>query len=54
MATNFGGKKILILGAGVTRIEMAQSLSKRGAEISLADDLVTETAGFTVAPHQIF
>jgi UDP-N-acetylmuramoylalanine--D-glutamate ligase len=54
MATNFAGKKILILGAGVTGIAVANSLSKRGAEISLADDLVTETAGFTVAPTKSF
>ncbi len=54
MATNFAGKKILILGAGVTGIAVAQSLSKRGAEISLADDQVTEVAGFTAASTKTF
>jgi len=49
MATNFSGKKILILGAGVTGLAVAGSLSKRGAEISFADDQVEEVVGFEVA-----
>jgi UDP-N-acetylmuramoylalanine--D-glutamate ligase len=49
MAFNFAGKKILILGAGVTGIAVANSLSKRGAEIHLADDQVTEVSEFPVA-----
>ena len=49
MAITFSDKKVLILGAGVTGLAVARSLSKRGAQVSLADDLVTEVAGFTVA-----
>ena len=54
MASNFAGKKILILGAGVTGIAVANSLSKRGAEIHLADDQVTEVSGFSVAATNSF
>jgi UDP-N-acetylmuramoylalanine--D-glutamate ligase len=50
MANNFSGKKILILGAGVTGLAVAQSLTRRGAEISLADDQVKEVSGFVVSP----
>jgi UDP-N-acetylmuramoylalanine--D-glutamate ligase len=49
MATNFSGKKILILGAGVTGLAVANSLSKRGAQISLADDKVLDASGFEIA-----
>ena len=49
MATNFSGKKILILGAGVTGLAVANSLSKRGAQISLADDKVFDASGFEIA-----
>jgi len=49
MATNFSGKKILILGAGVTGLAVANSLSKRGAQISLADDKVIYASGFEIA-----
>jgi len=54
MATNFSGKKILILGAGVTGLAVAGSLSKRGAEISFADDQVAEVVGFEVAPSSTY
>jgi len=50
MAINFSGKKILILGAGVTGLAVANSLAKRGAEISLADDQVSQVSGFKVGP----
>lgn len=49
MAINFSGKEILVLGAGVTGIAVAKSLAKRGAQISLADDLVTEANGLKIA-----
>ena len=49
MSTIFSDKKILILGAGVTGLAVARSLSKRGAQVSLADDAVTEVDGFSVA-----
>ena len=50
MTITFADKKILILGAGVTGLAVARSLAKRGARISLADDVVSEVAGFIVAP----
>jgi len=50
MAFNFSGKKVLILGAGVTGLAVARSLTSRGAQISLADDQVTEVSGFEVGP----
>ena len=49
MSTIFTDKKILILGAGVTGLAVARSLSKRGALVSLADDAVTEVDGFSLA-----
>jgi UDP-N-acetylmuramoylalanine--D-glutamate ligase len=49
MAINFSGRKILVLGAGVTGLAVANSLAKRGAEISLADDQVSQLPGFNVA-----
>jgi UDP-N-acetylmuramoylalanine--D-glutamate ligase len=39
MANSFSDKKVLILGAGVTGLAVARSLSKRGAQVSLADDV---------------
>jgi UDP-N-acetylmuramoylalanine--D-glutamate ligase len=54
MASNFAGKKILILGAGVTGIAVANSLSRRGAAIHLADDQVTEVSEFSVAATNSF
>ena len=49
MAITFSDKKVLILGAGVTGLAVARSLVKRGARVSLADDVITEVAGFNVA-----
>ena len=49
MDNSFSDKKVLILGAGVTGLAVARSLSKRGAQVSLADDVVTEVEGFSVA-----
>ena len=49
MAITFSDKKVLILGAGVTGLAVASSLVKRGAQVSLADDVITEVAGFNVA-----
>jgi UDP-N-acetylmuramoylalanine--D-glutamate ligase len=54
MAFNFSGKKVLILGAGVTGLAVARSLTSRGAQISLADDQVTEVSGFEVGPASSF
>ncbi len=50
MATRFSEKRVLILGAGVTGLAVARSLAKRGAHISLADDLVTDLVDFEVSP----
>lgn len=49
MAITFSAKKVLILGAGVTGLAVARSLAKRGAQVSLADDVVTKVEGFSVA-----
>ncbi len=49
MAITFADKKVLILGAGVTGLAVARSLAKRGARVSLADDVVREVDGFSVA-----
>jgi len=54
VAINFSGKKVLILGAGVTGLAVANSIAKRGAEISLADDQVSQVAGFSVAPSNSY
>ena len=54
MAITFSDKKVLILGAGVTGLAVARSLAKRGAQISLADDVVTEVTGFSVSPTEQF
>ena len=54
MTITFTDKKILILGAGVTGLAVARSLAKRGAHITLADDVVSEVAGFIVAPTNSF
>lgn len=54
MAINFSGRKILVLGAGVTGLAVANSLAKRGAEISLADDQVSQISDFKVAPSASF
>ena len=54
MTINFSGQRILVLGAGVTGLVVARSLSKRGALISIADDQVTAVDGFDVAPSKSF
>ena len=48
MPINFSGQRILILGAGVTGLIVARSLSKRGALISIADDQISAVEGFEV------
>jgi len=54
MASNFSGKEILILGAGVTGLAVAKSLAKRGAQISLADDQVSEAGDFKIAKSDLY
>jgi len=54
MAVNFSGKEILILGAGVTGLAVAKSLAKRGAQISLADDQVSEAGDFKIAKSDLY
>jgi len=49
MPINFSGQRILVLGAGVTGLVVARSLSKRGALISIADDQISTVDGFDVA-----
>jgi UDP-N-acetylmuramoylalanine--D-glutamate ligase len=49
MPINFSGQRILILGAGVTGLVVARSLSKHGAVISIADDQISSVDGFDVA-----
>lgn len=51
---NFSGKKILILGAGVTGLACARSLQSRGAEIALADDNIESIQDFRVAKPETF
>jgi len=54
MTINFSGSRVLILGAGVTGLVVAKSLSKRGALISIADDQIGAVDGFDVAPSKSF
>ena len=54
MTINFSGSRILILGAGVTGLVVARSLSKRGALISIADDQISAVDGFDVAPSNLY
>ena len=54
MPINFSGQRILILGAGVTGLVVARSLSKRGALISIADDQINTVDGFDVAPSKSY
>ncbi len=49
MAINLSGESVLILGAGVTGIAVARSLSAKGASILFADDQVETVAGFKVS-----
>jgi UDP-N-acetylmuramoylalanine--D-glutamate ligase len=48
MAINLSGESVLILGAGVTGIAVARSLSAKGASILFADDQVESVDGFKV------
>jgi UDP-N-acetylmuramoylalanine--D-glutamate ligase len=48
MAINLSGESVLILGAGVTGIAVARSLSAKGASILFADDQVETVEGFKV------
>jgi len=54
MPIKFSGQRILILGAGVTGLVVARSLSKRRALISIADDQISAVDGFDVAPSQSY
>ena len=49
MAINLSGENVLILGAGVTGIAVARSLSAKGASILFADDQVELVEGFNVS-----
>ena len=49
MAINLSGESVLILGAGVTGIAVARSLSAKGASILFADDQVESVEGFSVS-----
>ena len=49
MAINLSGESVLILGAGVTGIAVARSLSAKGASILFADDHVESIEGFRVS-----
>ena len=47
MALNFSKSKILILGGGVTGSALANSLTRRGATIAIADDKKIEDSAFS-------
>jgi len=47
MALNFSKSRILILGAGVTGSALAQSLTRRGADVAIADDKKINNSPFT-------
>jgi UDP-N-acetylmuramoylalanine--D-glutamate ligase len=49
MAINLSGESVLILGAGVTGIAVARSLSAKGASILFADDQVESVEGFSAS-----
>ena len=54
MAINLTGSSALILGAGVTGVAVAKSLSVKGAVVKFADDQVSDVSGYTVLkPDQI-
>ena len=54
MAINLTGSSALILGAGVTGVAVAKSLSVKGAVVEFADDHVSDVSGYTVLkPDQI-
>jgi len=47
MALNFSKSKILILGGGVTGTALANSLTRRGATVAIADDKKIDNSAFT-------
>ena len=54
MAINLTGSNVLILGAGVTGIAVAKSLSVKGATVEFADDQAADVIGYTVyKPDQV-
>ena len=54
MAINLTGSNVLILGAGVTGIAVAKSLSVKGATVEFADDQAVDVIGYTVyKPDQV-
>jgi len=54
MAINLTGSNVLILGAGVTGIAVAKSLSVKGASVEFADDQLDNVDGFRVLkPDQV-
>lgn len=54
MAINLTGSNVLILGAGVTGIAVAKSLSVKGATVDFADDQLDNVDGFKVLkPDQV-
>ncbi len=54
MAINLTGSNVLILGAGVTGLAVAKSLSVKGATVEFADDQAVDVIGYTVyKPDQV-
>jgi UDP-N-acetylmuramoylalanine--D-glutamate ligase len=54
MPLNFSKNRILILGAGVTGSALAQSLTRRGAIVAIADDKKIEDSSFeTVLTNEV-
>lgn len=51
---SYQGKKILVLGAGVTGLAAARALRTRGAEIAFADDLATAVEDFPIAKPETY
>ena len=49
MQNNYEGKKLLILGAGVTGLACAKVLQQYGAQITFADDSVSSVENFKVS-----
>ena len=52
MQNNYEGKKLLILGAGVTGLACAKVLQQYGAQITFADDSVSSVENFTVSSSE--
>ena len=51
---SYQGKKILVLGAGVTGLAAARALRTRGADIAFADDLATAVEDFPIAKPETY